>query len=74
MPCDLCDAYHSFGYDECPACPPDRPHADPRPPTTDALLHDLAEQLAQALEDGQVALPQVRAWLVLVQRARQRLP
>ena len=71
MPCDHCPTYHQLGYDLCPACQGGRTPTDPAPRTRDALLQDLAEQLAHALHEGQVSLAQVRVWLTLLQQARQ---
>lgn len=71
MPCDQCQTYHQLGYDACPACQGSRAPAEVAPRTRDAVLQDLAEQLAHALDDGRVSLQHVHRWLALVEQARQ---
>jgi hypothetical protein len=73
MPCDQCSAYHSLGYDSCPAC--QFAPEEPLPPATPlALLVSLEDAMRHALLDGgRVEDYQVAVWIALVKSARERL-
>ena len=73
MPCDQCSAYHSLGYDECPAC--QYAPGEPLPPATPlALLLSLEDAMRHCqLDGGRVEPYQLALWIAYLQSARQRL-
>jgi hypothetical protein len=73
LPCDVCDVYHSLGWDTCPACHP-APCTEPTPVDPGMILSDLAEQITLLRYAGERPdAATLAVWDVLVHEAMRAL-
>lgn len=71
MPCDLCTTYHHQGWDECPACfPQKRITAVPHPYT---VLTDVVGAMHEALYHATVDYNTIATWITKLNVARTSL-